>query len=71
METLSTVLLCLQEASLTLNLAKCEFPKATIIYLGKQVGQGQVCTVDAKVTAIAKFLVPTTKQELHHFSVIF
>ena len=29
-------------ASLTLNLAKCEFGKATVTYLGKQVGQGEV-----------------------------
>ncbi|KAL0151447.1 hypothetical protein M9458_053233 [Cirrhinus mrigala] len=27
-------------ASLTLNLAKCEFGKATVTYLGRQVGQG-------------------------------
>ena len=33
-ETLSVVFQCLQDASLTLNLAKCEFAKATITYLG-------------------------------------
>lgn len=32
----------LARASLTINLAKCEFAKATITYLGKVVGQGQV-----------------------------
>ncbi len=32
----------LNKASLTLNLAKCEFAKATVTYLGKCVGQGQV-----------------------------
>lgn len=31
----------LADASLTLNLAKCEFWKATVTYLGKQVGHGQ------------------------------
>lgn len=38
---------CLQrlaEASLTLNLAKGEFCKATVIYMGKQI-----CPMDAKV----------------------
>uniref|UniRef100_A0A0E9R573 ribonuclease H n=1 Tax=Anguilla anguilla TaxID=7936 RepID=A0A0E9R573_ANGAN len=66
-EALSTVFQCLQEASLTLNLVKCEFAKAIITYLGKQVGQGQVHPIDAKVTAIAKFPVPTTKRELCRF----
>ncbi len=39
--------------------AKCEFGQATIIYLGKEVGQGQVCPVEAKVKAIAEFPSPT------------
>ena len=46
----------LAAATLTVNLAKCEFTQATVIYLGKVVGQGQVRTVRAKVLAIdAKF----------------
>ncbi len=39
----------LSDASLTLNLAKCEFGKAGVTYLGKCVGQGQVHPVDAKI----------------------
>lgn len=39
-------------ANLTVNLSKCEFAKATVIYLGKVVGQGHVCPVGAKVAAI-------------------
>lgn len=35
-----TVFEHLAKASLTLNLAKCEFGQATITHLGKQVGQG-------------------------------
>ena len=66
-ETLSVVFQCLQDASLTLNLAKCEFAKATITYLGKKVGQGQVRPVDAKITAITEFPAPTTKRELRSF----
>lgn len=58
---------CLQDASLTLNLAKCEFAKATITYFGKKVGQGQVPPFDAKITAIFEFLVPTTKREQRRF----
>ena len=38
----------LREARLTVNLAKCEFARATVTYLGRVVGQGQVCPVGAK-----------------------
>ncbi len=64
---LRTVFELLANASLTLNLAKCEFGQATIIYLDKEVGQGQVRPVEAKVTAIAEFPSPTTRRELHRF----
>ena len=43
-------------AHLTVNLAKCEFAKATVTYLGRVVGQGQVRPVDAKVRAICLLL---------------
>ncbi|CAJ1087392.1 uncharacterized protein LOC118469438 [Xyrichtys novacula] len=57
----------LAHATLTLNLAKCDFGKATVTYLGRQVGQGQVKPLDAKVTAIAEFPVPTTRKALRRF----
>lgn len=46
--SLGEVFLRLSNASLTINLAKCEFGKATVTYLGKQVGQGHVRPIDAK-----------------------
>ncbi len=52
---------------MTLNLAKCEFGQATVTYLGKEVGQGQVRPIEAKVTAIADFPVPVTPKELRRF----
>ena len=55
----------LAAASLTLNLAKCEFGKATVTYFSKEVGHGQVSPVDAKVLAITAFpalLMSFTKQ---------
>ncbi|XP_028835757.1 uncharacterized protein LOC114790140 isoform X1 [Denticeps clupeoides] len=67
LETLESVFKRLQQASLTLNLAKCEFGKATVTYLGKEVGQGQVRPVEAKVQAVMNFPVPTSKQELRRF----
>lgn len=52
----------LREARLTINLAKCEFAKATVTYLGKVVGQGSVRPVQAKVAAIEQYPWPTTKK---------
>lgn len=64
---LGTVFQRLETASLTLNLAKCEIGKATITYLGKQVGQGQVRPVEAKIAAILEFPAPSTRRELRRF----
>ncbi len=36
-------------ANLTINLAKCEFGKARVTYLGKVVGGGQVRPVEVKI----------------------
>lgn len=47
--SLKTVFESLSNASLTLNLAKCEFGQVTVTYLGKEVGHGQVCPVEVKV----------------------
>ncbi|KAL0153020.1 hypothetical protein M9458_051619 [Cirrhinus mrigala] len=66
-DTLTIVFTRLRDASLTLNLSKCEFAKATVTYLGKQVGQGQVRPVAQKVQAIVDFPVPQTKRELRRF----
>uniref|UniRef100_A0AAY4E6M7 ribonuclease H n=1 Tax=Denticeps clupeoides TaxID=299321 RepID=A0AAY4E6M7_9TELE len=54
-------------ANLTLNLAKCEFAKAVVTYLGKKVGQGCVRPVTAKVIAVTEFPSPLTKRQLHRF----
>lgn len=54
-------------ANLTLNLAKCEFGQATVTYLGKVVGHGKVCPIEAKVEAIVNFGVPSSRRDLKHF----
>ena len=54
-------------ARLTVNLAKCEFAKATVTYLGKVVGQGFVRPVEAKIQAVKQFPQPSTKKELMRF----
>ncbi|XP_059424715.1 retrovirus-related Pol polyprotein from transposon 17.6 isoform X1 [Carassius carassius] len=57
----------LSNAKLTLNLAKCEFAKAVVTYLGKKVGQGCVRPVTAKVAAVIEFPAPITKRQLRRF----
>lgn len=65
--TLTEIFDRLHSASLTLNLAKCEFGKAMVTYLGKQVGQGNVLPVAAKVQAIVDFPAPQTRRDLRRF----
>ncbi len=64
---LRTVLERLERASLTINLSKCVFAQATVTYLGKCVGNGQVKPVEEKVAAITDFPVPITRRELRRF----
>lgn len=67
MERIQELFSRLARARLTVNLAKCEFARATVTYLGRVVGQGQVRPVAAKVLAIEQYPIPTTKKELMRF----
>lgn len=66
-KTLATVFSRLRKASLTLNLANCDFGRVTVTYLVKEVGQGQVRPLTAKIQAILDFPVPKSRHELCHF----
>lgn len=57
----------LTEPNLTVNLAKCDFARATVTYVGRVVGQGCVVPVQAKVMAFQHFPPPSTKKELMWF----
>lgn len=57
----------LSEANLTVNLAKSDFCRATVTYLGHIVGDGQIKPIKAKVQAIDKFPVPTTRKQIMRF----
>lgn len=48
----------LREYNLTVNLVKTEFAKATVQYLGHEVGQGKVLPIFAKIQAILNFPAP-------------
>ncbi len=67
MEHVRELFIRLAEARLTVNLAKCEFVRATVTYLGRVVGQGHVCPVSAKVDAVEQYPVQATKKELMRF----
>ncbi|KAL7861927.1 hypothetical protein SRHO_G00133680 [Serrasalmus rhombeus] len=64
LDSLETVFKWLAEANLTLNLVKCKLAQATITYLGKQVGYGQVRPLEEKVTAIVQCSPPKTRRWL-------
>ncbi|KAG1928561.1 gag-pol fusion protein [Pimephales promelas] len=57
----------LAEAHLTINLAKCDFARATVTYLGRVVRQGRVAPVQDKVRAVERYPQPTTKKEFQRF----
>ncbi len=53
METLKSVLKRLQEVGLKLKLTKCEFLKLRIKFLGHEVDEQGIHTVDDKIAAVA------------------
>ena len=57
----------LPKAQMTVNLAKSDFCKATVTYLGHNIGQGKVKPLDSKVQAILDFPNPTNKKELRRY----
>jgi hypothetical protein len=67
LESIKQFLERLRRAGLTANLAKCEFGKTQVTYLGYTVGQGQVLPREAKVRDIMDFPVPKTKRNIKQF----
>ena len=52
----------LQEAGLTINLAKSTFGRSSVVYLGHVVGDGMVLPKEANVESILSFPRPTTRR---------
>ena len=57
----------LADANLTVNLEKSDFCKATVEYLGHEIGQGQVKPVRAKIDAIVNYSEPKDKKSLMRY----
>ena len=55
------------EANLTINLVKSEFVHAQVVYLGHQLGYGQVRPVTAKVQAMSDYPPPQNAKALMRF----
>ena len=54
-------------ANLTINLAKSAFGKATVTFLGYEVGNGKVCPVTVKVDSILNFPRPHDRKQLMRY----
>ena len=67
MTQLRTLFKRLDQANLTINLAKCQFGHATIEYLGHVVGNGTVKPVDAKIRAILNVPIPQNRKQVRSF----
>lgn len=67
LELLELVFNLLLNASLVLNLDKCEFGRGVVSYLGKQVGQGVVKPLSAKIQVIRMFPAHKTRHNLCRF----
>ncbi len=64
---LETVLRTLQEASLKAKLAKCEFLKAQISFLGHKVDGDGIHTMDDKISTIKNFPRPKSVENVRSF----
>ena len=64
LEAIRTLFERLKKHSLTVNLVKSEFARATVQYLRHVVGQGHILPLTAKVQAISAFVPPTNRKAL-------
>jgi len=67
LQELQDLFLRVRQAGLTVKPSKCFFGYNKIEYVGHVVGQGQLRTIEDKVTHIVNSLVPTTKTQLRAF----
>ena len=65
--TLEKVFKAISEAGLVVNLKKCEFAKANVIYLGHEIGLGKVAPKKSNVEAILNFPCPRNAKQVKSF----
>ena len=57
----------LEDANLTINLAKSEIAKSSLDYLGFKIGNGELHPLKPKIQVITDFPIPKTRKELRRF----
>ncbi|KAJ1110626.1 hypothetical protein NDU88_007975 [Pleurodeles waltl] len=61
------VLEALQKAGLTIKASKCQIGQGSVVYLGHQVGSGQVAPLQPKIDTILAWEPPKTQTEMRAF----
>ena len=64
---LGQVLARIQEAKLTIKVSECLVGQPCIVYLGREVGNGKICPLEAKIQSVMEWEVPTTQTEVRAF----
>lgn len=67
MEHLRIIFQRLRDYGLTINVAKCDFAKPSVKFLGHQISEDGISPFPSKVDAITNFPKPTTHKELRKF----
>ena len=67
LEKLKLVFEAFAKHNITINLSKCDFGKATVKYLGHEVGSGTVKPLNCHIKSISSFPVPQCKKEVMKF----
>ena len=67
LEKLKLVFEAFAKHNITINLSKCDFGKATVKYLGHEVGSCTVKPLDCHIKSISSFPVPQCKKEVMKF----
>ena len=66
-ERLDQLLYALSDAGLVVNLKKCDFGHAQVIYLGFHVGCGLLAPLDSKIKCITDFPAPSNRRAVRRF----
>ena len=67
LDHLCKVLSCLQEANLTIKMAKCQFGRSEVRYLGHVIGGGKVKPDPQKLEAVKDYPTPVCKRDVRAF----
>ena len=67
LERIKELFKVLREAGLVVNLQKCDFSKAKIIYLGHEIGFGNISPKNANVQSVLEFPTPRNRREVRRF----